>query len=248
MSFFSKLFGKRMLKSPVDLSLLEVDMHSHILPGIDDGAEDIPASVEMVRQLTDLGYRKLIATPHIMSDTYKNTPESIKITKDILDIELEKAGVLTETAAAAEYLMDEGLMEHVEKNNILTLNGNYILIELPYFSEPQNVYEVIFQLSLKGYKIVLAHPERYVYWYDDFSKFEALKARDVFFQLNILTFANLYHFPTRKIAENLLNHGMVEFLGTDLHNQKQFELLEEALYEPSLARLIESGRLMNHLL
>ena len=248
MTFFSNLFGKGKQKSPVDLSLLEVDMHSHILPYIDDGAEDFSASVEMVRQLSGLGYRKLITTPHIMSDTYKNTPQTILKVKEELDDELKKAGVHTEVAVAAEYLLDDGLLEHIEKYQIMTLSENYILIELPYFTEPPNIYDVIFQLNIKGYKVVLAHPERYLYWYSDFSKFEKLKDRDVLFQLNILTFANVYQYPTRRIAENLVKHGMVDFLGTDIHNQNQFELLEKALYEPVLAKLLESGKLMNHLL
>ena len=248
MSFFSNIFGRRKLKSPVDLSVLEVDIHSHILPGIDDGAEDISVSIEMVRQLTGLGYRKLITTPHIMSDTYKNTPQTILKAKDALIVELKKSGLNTEIVVGAEYMLDEGLMEHIERHEVLTLSKNYVLLELPYFTEPPNIYEVIFQLSLKGYTVVLAHPERYVYWYDDFSKYSKLKDRDVLFQINLLTFANAYAYHTRKIAENLVNNGMVNFLGTDIHSDKQFQLLEKALYDPVVARLVESGNLMNHIL
>ncbi len=248
MSLISNMFKSKKLKSPVDLSLLEVDMHSHILPGIDDGAYDMSSSTQMVQQLAGLGYRKLIATPHIMSDIYKNTPQIIINTKEKLKKELIKKNPETEITAAAEYLLDEGLLEHLEKYDALTMGDNYILLELPYFTEPNNIYEIIFRIHIKGYKIILAHPERYVYWCDDFSKFEKLKDRDVYFQLNISTFAEKHSFPTRKIADNLINLGMVNFLGTDIHNKKQFELLEKALYEPPLAKLVESGNLMNHLL
>lgn len=248
MPLFSNFFGKRKLKSPIDLSAIGVDMHSHILPGIDDGAEDLEASVEMVRQLTQWGYRKLITTPHIMSDNYRNTPETIMKAHDELSSELKKEGLNTEIAVAAEYLIDDGLMEHFEKYNALTLNENYLLLELPYFTEPPNLFEVIFELTVKGYKIVLAHPERYVYWYDKFSRFDELKDRNVLFQVNILTFADVYMFPTRKIAEDLINKGMVDFLGSDIHNPRQFGLFEKALYEPVLSRLIESGSLKNNVL
>ncbi len=248
MTFLSHIFKGKKLKSPVDLSLLQVDIHSHILPGLDDGAEDMSSSIKMVQQLSELGYRKLIATPHIMSDLYTNTPKTINNAKKELEKEVKKRELSTEISAAAEYLLDERLIEHSNKYGLLAMRGNYLLLELSYFAEPPNLYDVIFQLNIKGYKIILAHPERYVYWYDDFSKYEKLKDRDVYFQLNILTFSQIYSFPTRKIADNLINRGMINFLGTDLHNQVQFELLEKALYEPALARIIESGNLMNHLL
>ncbi len=246
MTFLSHIFRGKKLKSPVDLSLLQADIHSHILPGLDDGAQDLPSSIKMVEKLAGLGFNKLIATPHIMSDLYKNTPQTINKAKKDLKEELKKRKLSTEIDVAAEYLLDEGLTDHINKHGLLTMGDNYILLELSYFSEPPNIYEVIFQLNIKGFKIILAHPERYVYWYDDFSKFEKLKERDVCFQLNILTFSQSHTYPTRKIATKLINHGMVNFLGSDLHNQSQFELLEKATYDPALAKLIESGNLMNH--
>lgn len=248
MSIFTGIFGKKKLNSPVDLSELQVDMHSHILPGIDDGAANLSVSKKMVEQLTGLGFRKLIATPHIMTDIYKNTPQTINKAKEALNEELVKENISTEITFAAEYMLDEALMDNIKQHDLLTMGKNFVLIELPYFNEPPNLLDVFFQLNLQGYRVILAHPERYVYWYDDFSKFEQLKDRDVYFQLNILTFGDMYALPTKKIIDNLVKHNMIEFIGTDIHDDQQIEILEKALYEPGLARLIESGNLMNHLL
>ena len=248
MSIFSGIFGRKKLNSPVDLSVLKVDMHSHFLPEIDDGAANLSVSKKMVQQLTGLGYRKLFATPHIMTDVYQNTLQTIYKAKETLNNELVKENISTEITFAAEYMLDEGLMDNNKQHDFLTMGKNFILIELPYFNEPPNLLDVFFQLNLQGYKVILAHPERYVYWYDDFSKFEQLKDRDVYFQLNILTFGEMYALPTKKIIDNLVKHNMVEFLGTDIHDDQQIEIIEKALYEPELARLIESGNLMNHLL
>ncbi len=246
--FLYHLFRKKKLKTPIDLSVLKVDMHSHILPGIDDGARDLTDSIEMVRKLSRIGFKKLITTPHIMADNYKNTPATINKAKNELNYELKKENISIEIEAAAEYFMDEGLIKHVEKHDMLTMGKNLVLIELPYFNEPPGILEIFFELNTNGYKVILAHPERYIYWYNDLAKFEKLKDRDVFFQLNILTFADQYPYPARKIADSLIDMEMIEYLGTDIHNCKQYELLEKALYDPKLNKLIESGKLKNHLL
>lgn len=248
MFLFKNIFRKKKLKSPVDLSVVEVDMHSHVLPGIDDGAEDISTAVRMVNRLAGLGFRKLITSPHIMADIYNNTPNTVLKAKNELKQRLKEENVSTEITAIAEYMLDEGLVAHSEKFDMLTFGNNHILVELPYYNEPPNINESIFQLQLKGYKVVLAHPERYVYWYNDLSKFESLRARDVLFQLNILTFANAYSFPSREIANYLIKREMIDFIGSDLHDERQYKLIEEALYEPSLARLIESGNIKNKML
>jgi len=248
MSLFNIISKKKNFKEPVDLSVLKVDVHSHILPGIDDGSPDIESSIKIIEGLKNFGFQKVIMTPHIMSDLYVNTPETIKNAYQELQNAIKDKNIDIEIDYAAEYLLDGGLLEHAKTHGLIPVSDNYVLIELPYFSKPPKIFEVIFEIESMGYKIILAHPERYIMWHNDFSKFEELKKRNVFFQLNIMTFADIYPYPTRKIAEKLIKNDMVEFLGTDVHNTLQYKIIKQALYDKHLYNLINSGKILNHTL
>ena len=193
MGIFGNLFRKNEEPIiPVDLSVLKTDIHSHLLPGLDDGSETIEESIELVKKLYELGYKKAITSPHVISDFYKNTPEIILNKLTILKNAVKDAGIDFEIEACAEYLVDDGLEKIVEKNEILTFGNKFILIELSLQYAPNNLKRIIFDLQINGYKVVLAHPERYLYWMDDFKKFEEMKDRDVFFQMNIISLSGYY--------------------------------------------------------
>jgi len=246
--FLKKLFGGSEKFSLPDLSGIGTDVHSHLIPGIDDGVKTIEESIMLIKGLYELGYRKLIITPHIMSDYYQNTPEIIRTgllrVKEALSIEK----IDMKVDAAAEYYLDFNFLEKIEKKELLTLGDNYVLFELSYFNPPQNLNEVIFSLQTSGYKAILAHPERYVYWYNDFNKYVELKNRGVYFQLNINSLTGEYSVPTRKIAEKLIKEDFVNFLGTDMHHERHLNLLHEVLENKHLFQLVTSGRIMNHTL
>ncbi len=242
------LFKKKKLKNPVDLSGLVTDMHSHLVPGIDDGSPDMDSSVELVREMHKLGYRKLITTPHVSSDIYKNSPETIQDGIAQLQQRISLEGIPVTLQASAEYMIDDGFELLIKENKLQTLGDKYLLIELPYFNVPPNLYDVTFELQIKGFKIILAHPERYLYWYHQMDKFEELRDRGIFFQMNIISLSGQYGGQVKKLAEKLVDLGMIDFLGSDMHNLQYLEIFKASLYEPYLQKIIESSNIKNHLL
>ncbi len=248
MKIFKNIFGSGKLKHPLDISSFMVDMHSHLIPGIDDGVKDYESSIKIIREFISLGYKKVITTPHIMADIYKNNPEIIQKGLTELREVLKKENIEIEIDAAAEYLLDESFKEHLKNKNLMPLKDNYILVEVPYFSVPPDLYENIFEMQINNYKIIMAHPERYSFWYDDFSKLEDLKNRDVFFQLNLLSLSGYYPHPVKKIAEKLIDAEMIDFVGSDLHNTQQLPYFKKVLNSPALEKLLLSGKIKNDLL
>lgn len=226
---------------------LQTDIHSHLIPGIDDGAKDMAKALGLVKKLKDLGFRKLVTTPHVMSDLYRNDGTRIKSGAEALRNAMAEAGIEIALEAAAEYKIDDGLPALVARGELLSFGDNYVLVELPYYSPPLDLKEQLFAMQSAGYRPVLAHPERYVYWHTEFSRLEELKNLGVLFQLNTISLSGHYSRLTKKTSEKLIDAGMIDFLGSDVHNSHYFPLLEKAMLAPALKKLMESGRLMNHL-
>jgi tyrosine-protein phosphatase YwqE len=244
---WSKLFKKKtkLLSEAVDLSSLHTDLHSHLIPGIDDGSKSMEDSITLIRELWDLGYRKLITTPHIMADYYKNTPDIILSGLEDLRAELKKQGIAMEVEAAAEYMLDDGFMTKLEDGNLLTFGNKFILVELPYVEEPPNLGTIFFELQTNGYQVVLAHPERYNYWHQDFSKYQDLFDRNIFLQININSLTGWYSPESKAVVEKLIENGLVSFLGSDLHNQNYLQELKKSRFMPALAEVIGNPKILN---
>jgi len=228
-----------------DFSAIKTDMHSHLIPGVDDGARTMEDSIQLARRMYELGYTKLITTPHIQSEYYKNTPEIILSGLQRLRDALSTANIPVHVEAAAEYLLDDGFEEKMNEGKLLSFADKYILVEMSYYSPHPNLKSFIFNLQVDGYKVILAHPERYTYWMNDFSKYDDLKNRGVFFQLNTVSLAGFYPDPIKKFAEKLIEKGMIDFIGSDMHNTNYMQALEKCLREKALAKLINSGKLLN---
>lgn len=246
MGILSNLFGrKEPVLDPADLSVLRCDVHSHFIPGIDDGAQNLEQSMDLLRAMHELGYRKVVTTPHSMADGYKNTPEIILGGLEKLRAEVMRQGLSIEVDAAAEYYLDHELEKKVQDRTVLTFGDKLLLFELPFISEPNVLLPVIFLMQTQGYKPVLAHPERYSYWYSDFSKYERLKERGVLFQLNLIALSGAYGPQARQTAEKLIDAGAYELMGSDCHNKNHVEAIKNTLTRPYLHKLIASGKLMN---
>lgn len=212
---------------PLDLSWLKTDMHSHLIPGIDDGSKSMEESIDLVKRLADFGLCKIITTPHIMSEYYRNTPEIIQMGLEDLRKAVKKEGIAIEIEAAAEYYMDEIFLEKVkEGEQMLTFGDNYILVETGFINKPQMLLDIIFHLEMAGYKPILAHPERYQYLIMDNKLQEDLFDRKLLFQVNLLSFTGFYSKQVKDFGEMLVEKGVVALLGTDCHNARYLDMLE----------------------
>lgn len=251
MSFFSDFFSSKAkkLSTPVDLSVLKTDLHSHYIPGIDDGSKSLEESLKLISGMKALGYQKVITTPHIMSDYYKNTSEIILGGLENVRKALAENHVDIEIDAAAEYYVDYEFTEKIKSKNILTLSQNYVLIEISFLNPPDSLEDTIFNLNIAGYKPILAHPERYPYWHHDLEKYQRIKDMGALLQLNMLSLTHYYSESVKKTAEKLVDKGMIDLLGSDMHNERHLETVtKQVVYEPYLLKLIESGRLRNNAL
>lgn len=248
MGFLQSIFKPARLSKPLDFGILQTDFHSHLIPGIDDGARTMEDTLEMIRQFRDLGLKKIITTPHIQDEFYKNTPEIILSGLEEVKRAVAEAGIDIEIEAAAEYLLDDGFAEKLKCGQIMSFSRKYVLVEFSYFSPHPNILSFIFELQVDGYQVILAHPERYSYWFNELKKFDELKNRGVFFQLNTVSLSGHYGSDVKKIAEKMIDLNMYDFVGSDMHNQHYMDSFRKARFEKSLKKLMDSGKLKNDLL
>lgn len=213
-------------KEELDLSRIGIDIHSHIIPGIDDGVETIEESVAMAKKMQEFGYSRMFTTPHVMWDCYKNTPEIISAGLEDVRNAAKEAGLTIQINAAAEYFIDEHFIDLLTTGQeLMTLPGNRLLVELPYTTPLMNTSETLFSIIEKGYQPVLAHPERYTYFYSDPSVYKKLADQGCELQVNILSLSNHYGENVNKMAEWLLRHDLISYLGTDAHKIQHVELI-----------------------
>lgn len=243
------IFKKSPQKLISDFAHLQVDIHSHLIPGIDDGADTVETALELIKRLQALGYKKLITTPHIMSDMYPNTRADILDGLEKVRAALDAAGIDIAIDAAAEYYMDEQFEDLIKDADLLTLPGNRVLVEMSFVSEPPNLFHYIFRMQTKGYKPILAHPERYVFLKKNFEQYHRLKEYGCEFQLNILSLTGYYGKPTQELALKLLKNKMIDYLGTDLHHERHAERLEQLFEDRRVLELIsDEEAFLNHIL
>ena len=206
---------------------ITTDMHSHILPGIDDGAPDVEASVELVKGLMELGVTHSIATPHVISDMYRNTPETIGKALAELRSALEERGINYKVDAAAEYMMDAAFFEMIKNNEpLLTIKDNIILTEFSFGSIPDNPKQMSFNIITAGYNPILAHPERYAYFHNNYKAYHFLKELGFMLQVNLLSLGGHYGPGVEKAAKYIIKNGLATFVGTDMHHVRHLEGLK----------------------
>ena len=240
--FFKK--RKEIKRGPV----LKVDLHSHFIPGIDDGSKSMEESLSLLRGMEALGYEKVITTPHIMVDVYRNTPKIIK--EGLISItEAAKAeGIQVEIEAAAEYYLDEGFYDHLHSDEVMSIHNKYLLFETSYASKPLQLEEMIFEISAAGYVPLMAHPERYRYVRDPLKEYSRFKELGVMFQLDLNSLGGFYGNDAKKKAEILSDNGMIDFLGSDVHHLKQTRFLDDVFKSENYASVWENNTILNHTL
>lgn len=241
------IFNKKK-KVRLDLSGLVADMHSHLLPGIDDGSPDTETSLQLINGLQELGYRKFITTPHILWDMYKNDATTIGAAhQELQQAALQQNNSTVPVTAAAEYFLDEHFDELLENDvPLLTIHKNWVLVEFSFVTTPLNFKDKLFTMQMKGYQPVLAHPERYLYFMSDRKWYDELKDAGCYFQLNILSLAGYYGKASLQLAHYLIGKQYVNLLGTDCHHFRHLDTLRNAhnIMEP-VDSLLNSGKLLN---
>lgn len=233
-------------KVEADLSFIGIDMHSHLLPGLDDGLKELDQTITFVKELKALGYHSLVCTPHILSDLYPNSPDTILPKLDIVREALKENNIPVHIHAAAEYMVDTDMESYVKSGKpLLTFGKNYILIEMSYLAASPNIEQVIFELRMKGLQPILAHPERYNFYHHDFSKYERMKDLGCLLQMNLLSISGYYGKGIKLVAEKLAKNKMIDLVGTDMHHANHLNALKELATKKDFYKLMENIDLKN---
>lgn len=236
MFFFSK--NKPVLKDLIPDG--HIDIHSHLLPGIDDGATTFEDTLRLTQALQIFGVTQFITTPHIIQHIWENTHAGIIFKKVETIQQLEKNNITIPFQAAAEYLMDDQFVRLFQSHDLLTLKDNYVLVEMSYINAPIQLYSILFDLQVAGYIPILAHPERYLFYHNNFNEYVKLKRAGCLFQLNLLSVVGYYGTQITKIAEQLLAKGMYDYVGSDVHHDNHIAAFEQKVKLKDLAPLKEA--------
>lgn len=233
------IFKKKTTPSLKDFSILKTDFHSHLIPGIDDGAKSMEDSISLIGQLIDLGFENIITTPHIHNDYYPNSSAIIQEGLQTLRPALKASGLNIDFHAAAEYYMDEHFESLLEnKEPLLKISKNLVLVEMSFFGAPPKLEDYLFKMQMQGYKPIIAHPARYSFFKGQVAAYERLKDLGCHFQINLLSLAGYYGKETMETAQKLIKHNLVEYLATDLHHQRHLDSLKAALDNKTFTKFV----------
>lgn len=197
-----------------------IDLHSHVLCGIDDGSKTIEESIEILKQYEEMGFKDIIATPHYIEETTYNSNNKQK--KEIikkLNQQIKKNKLNINIHIGNELYISNNILELLSKKEISTLNNSkYLLIELPMNNEISNLNNIVFELLSNDIIPIIAHPERYSYIQKDIKKIEKLVNQGVLLQINYGSIIGLYGKQAKKISKKMLKNNLVSLLGTDIHH------------------------------
>ena len=220
---------------------IKTDIHSHLLPGIDDGSKNLNESIFLINKFKMLGYENLIITPHVMSEGYNNSTELILEKYN----ELKKNVNFMDLYVSSEYNMDEEFAKRIKNKDLIPIKNKYILFETSYYTKPTIFEDLIFEIQSFGLIPIFAHPERYRYLQDDFNKYKTIKELGVMFQCNINSFGGYYGKIAKKAVKFLAKEGMIDFLGSDAHSAKHLEFLKNVINSNELNIVFKNNKIKN---
>lgn len=231
-----------------DLSFLGVDMHSHLLPALDDGLQTMEETIQFIEELNKMGYEKLICTPHILSSVHPNTPETILPRLAEVRQALQEKNCKVKIEAAAEYMIDYEFEQTIKRGDqLLTFGKNFILVEMSYLAPSPNLDQVIFDLRLAGLQPIIAHPERYNYYHHNFDAYKKMKDSGCWFQVNLLSLAGYYGKHIKKVGEKLIAAGMIDLVGTDMHHTNHLNATKMFASHKDLYKILKDVPLKNRM-
>ena len=197
-----------------------VDIHSHLLFGIDDGAQTKEDTQMIISSMKKIGFSKAIATPHTTPFVWDNTKEGILAKYAEVKEVLPQEAASLELRVASEYMMDDSFLQRLHREKLLTLKDNYVLVEMSYINPPIQLFDILFELKSNGYEIVLAHPERYNFYHHQTNMYKKLKRAGCHFQMNLLSTVGYYGGHVLEAANFLLREQLIDFVGSDIHHSK----------------------------
>lgn len=229
-----------------NLEWIDVDMHSHLLPGVDDGSKSIDETMSYITQLNDLGLSQFICTPHIFKEVYPNDKITLNPVYENSNIAIEKEfSGKVKFNLGAEYMMDNDFLSMLKTNDLFTLPNNYLLIEMSYAAKNAHIENYIFDINVKGYKPILAHPERYNYYHASFKDYKRFKDIGCLLQLNLLSLAGYYGKEVKATALRLIKENYIDLIGTDLHHQKHLDAIRDFTRSGKLDKMMGKYPLLN---
>lgn len=224
------------------------DVHSHVLPGVDHGAQNIDESLALLRCELELGINRVICTSHVTAETFENTPESLTAAWEQLKAAVAEEGLPVELHVSAEYRIDEYWQREYEAGHVLPMPGNYLLLENSFIQELIGIDDMLFELQVKGYHPILAHPERYRYYGTRRERYEKLHSAGVAFQVNILSLAGYFGSGARDVAHWLIEHNLCDMLGSDIHNMEHGEVIKDYVNSKEWSKLVDRHQLDHRLI
>ncbi len=247
MSLWNKLFKKKSHNTPSagKLAWVGCDMHNHILPGIDDGCKSIEDSLKLIQGLQELGINKCVATPHIMHGVHNNTPKTIHDAYRKLKVALDTQGIKFDLQYSAEYMIDDHLDTLVQNDDLCPLPNRHMLIEMSYLAESKALFQIIKDVQEKGYQPILAHPERYNYYHQNFKVYKEIKDAGCMLQLNLLSISRYYGEHVKSAALTLVKSGMYDLVGTDMHHEKHLNALNQVATKYDIFGLLSDNPIKN---
>ena len=214
------------LESTSEACFWQADMHSHLVPGIDDGVHDSGQALACLQQLSDWGLKRIITTPHVSRDWYPNDTATLQEGKMSLQTLVDANNLPIRVDVAAEYMIDEFFPRLLDTDDLLSFGvERYLLIEIGWVAPPQQFEAILFRMQTRGYIPVLAHPERYTYYFGDEEALSRLRNAGCLFQLNWLSLVGRYGEKVRTQARLLLKNKWVDFIGSDLHRPNDLSAL-----------------------
>ena len=245
---FDRLLEKLNFASDAKIDLLHTtDLHSHLIPAIDDGVKNLRQSISIIRELKDIGFKKIITTPHIMRHRFPNSRDAILYRYEILKKELIKYNINVDLQVASEYYYDEHFLDLINKKELLTFGDNYVLFEFSFHVKPIGISQVVTRILELGYKPILAHPERY-FFFNDINDYYALKDLGLLFQINLVSLDGFYGKKAKKSLEEIISAGLVDFVGSDIHSEKYVDAFSKTLKSKSYSKIFEKNYIKNDFL
>jgi protein-tyrosine phosphatase len=218
-----------------------IDIHSHILPGIDDGAPSMKDALDLLKKMRQLGIQNFVFTPHVMNEVWENSSERIIEHFQEFKYFAEQESELQDVSmrVAAEYMLDENFLNLLQHKDLLTVKDNKILVELSYLAPPINLFELIAEIQFKGYVPILAHPERYLSFHRNQGMYCKLKTAGCQFQVNLLSLTSYYNKEVQDAALWLMRNNLIDYIGSDVHRIHQVEAIEELIGKFGLVQLVK---------